>query len=105
MIRRLIAAFVAVCFAQPGTQAAMAQSASKAVPQESLNRLTHSSTMRFVSRSGSCVFGTIKAADTHAITVEQSGPDRPSIVLPTATLLQISQGDAPVFSTRSSWSD
>jgi hypothetical protein len=58
--------------------------------------------MMFLSQSGSCVSGTIQNTDIHTITVRSTAG---SVVLKREELLQVRQGDALVFSGRSSWAD
>lgn len=71
--------------------------------KDSLESVTHSSSFKFVQRDGTCVFGKISKADTASITVQPF--QKSSITIPRESLLQISQGNALLFTARSSWAD
>jgi hypothetical protein len=71
--------------------------------KDSLEDVTHSSSFRFVHRDGTCVFGKLSKADTTSVTVQPY--HKPSITIPREGLLQISQGNALLFTARSSWAD
>jgi hypothetical protein len=81
---------------------AFAQS-SNATSTEPLNGITHSSLLTFKERSGGCVFGRIKQADASSVTVRTDKNE--SVILKRDDLLQVTQGNAPLFSGRSSWAD
>jgi hypothetical protein len=78
-----------------------------AVAQESdtgpLGRVTHSATLLFVQRDRSCITGRIMSADANTIAVQPSNGTL--IRLEKGHLLQVVQGNALLFSARSSWSD
>jgi hypothetical protein len=88
--------------------AALLLAASYAVTQpsrvaDSLDHLTASATLTFIKRDGSCVRGSISKADATTVSVQTL--DKSEIVLQRDSLLQVSQGDALLFSARSSWAD
>ena len=68
-----------------------------------LNEIGHDSTLKFALRNGSCVFGSIKQFDPANVTIAKLS--NPPQVIPLSQIVQASQGDAIVFSTRSSWTD
>ena len=72
-------------------------------PPNGLGQVTHSATLTFFLRDGSCVFGTIAKADAKILTVNPASGKPVSIKRD--DLLQVSQGGALLFSARSSWSD
>ena len=76
----------------------VAQSAS-----DCLNHVTGSATFTFVRRDGTCVTGRITKADTKTITVQPFM--LPPITLERGSLLQVIQGNALLYSARSSWAD
>lgn len=80
---------------------------SLAVGQESgagpLGRVTHSATFLFFQRDRTCIMGRITSASANSVTVQQSGGA--SIRLEKNQLLQVVQGNALLFSARSSWAD
>lgn len=69
----------------------------------SLSHIPHSSTLTFIERDGTCIYGPIASAD--AIKVEVRPYGKPPVSIPRSDLLQISQGDALVFSAVSSWAN
>jgi len=69
----------------------------------SLDSVTHSASFKFVEREGTCICGKILKADTRSITVQSF--EKPSITLQKEDLLQVSQGNALLYSARSSWAD
>jgi hypothetical protein len=72
-------------------------------PAKSLDGVTHQSSLVFLQRDGTCVEGTIAKADAGSIMVRR--PQGAQVVLPREALLEAAQGDALVFSARSSWAD
>jgi hypothetical protein len=78
-----------------------------AVAQESdagpLGRVTHSATFLFVQRDRSCITGRITSADANTIAVQPS--NGALIKLEKVQLLQVMQGNALLFSARSSSAD
>jgi len=70
---------------------------------ESLNHVTGSATFTFIRRDGTCVTGRIAKADTKSMTIQPFG--LPPITLERGSLLQVIQGNALLFSARSSWAD
>ncbi len=71
--------------------------------KDSLESVTHSSSFKFVERDGACVYGKISKADATSITVQPF--EKPPITLHKDDLLQVSQGNALLYSARSSWTD
>jgi hypothetical protein len=71
--------------------------------RDSLKRVTHSASLTFMRKDGTCVDGPISKIDPKTVTVQQY--QKPPILIPRQDLLQVSQGDALVFSARSSWAD
>jgi len=72
-------------------------------PAKALDSVTHSATMTFVRKDGTCIRGLISKTDAITITVQ---PFRQTpVILDWASLLQVYQGDALVYSARSSWQD
>lgn len=69
----------------------------------SLSSVSHSATLTFVQRDGTCMRGTITKADAISVTVEPF--KQQPITLQRDNLLQVSQGNALLFSARSSWTD
>jgi len=63
----------------------------------------HSASLRFMRKDGSCVDGPISKIDPKSVTITQSA--QPPVSIQRNDLLQVSQGDALVFSARSSWAD
>jgi hypothetical protein len=76
----------------------LAQTAS-----DPLTGVTHDATLTFVQRNGTCVRGTILKFDTASVTVVPF--KQPPVTLARNSLLQVNQGNALLFSGRSSWSD
>ncbi len=72
-------------------------------PSGTLEGTSHSSTLIFVTKDGTCLRGTVSKADAASITV-QPFKQQP-VRLQRDTLLQVSQGNALLLSTRSSWLD
>lgn len=68
-----------------------------------LDRVSHSSTFNFVERNGTCVRGTVSEANAKTVTVDSLG--KTSITFQKGDLLQVSQGNALLYSVRSSWAD
>lgn len=77
---------------------AFAQTGSSALAD-----VTHAATLTFIQRDGTCVRGTISKFDATSITVEPF--KRPPVMLQRESLVQVSQGNALLFSGRSSWTD
>jgi hypothetical protein len=63
----------------------------------------HSASLTFIKKDGSCVDGPISKIDPKSVTISQSA--QPPVTIQRNDLLQVSQGDALVFSARSSWAD
>jgi hypothetical protein len=96
--RRCILCFVLLLF--------FLQCCGFAFPQSSpdaLKGVTHSSSLTFVLRNGICLDGPISKIDAKAITILQN--QKPPITVQREDLLQVNQGDALLFSARSSWAD
>jgi hypothetical protein len=81
-----------------------------ALPQKApdmLNGVTHAASFIFAKRDGTCLQGTISKVDAKAVTVVVY--DRPghsvNVEVQRGDLLQVNQGDALLFSARSSWAD
>jgi len=70
---------------------------------DQLQKAGESSTLTFVMRDGACLRGTVAKADAASITVQPF--KQKSVGLRRDELLQVSQGNALVFSARSSWLD
>jgi hypothetical protein len=68
-----------------------------------LDNVTHSSSFKFVQRDGTCIYGKVSKADASSVTVQPF--EKPPITLQKDTLLQVSQGNALLYSARSSWAD
>jgi hypothetical protein len=68
-----------------------------------LDSVTHTASFKFVERGGACVYGKILKADAASITVQPS--DKPPLTLEKQSLLQVIQGNALLYSARSSWAD
>jgi hypothetical protein len=71
--------------------------------QDSVEGITNSSSFKFVQRDGTCIFGKILKADATSVTVQPF--QKPSTTIPREDLLQIIQGNALLFTARSSWAD
>jgi hypothetical protein len=69
-------------------------------PSQSVPR---SGRLTFMRKDGSCVDGPISKIDPKSVTISQSA--QPPITIQRNDLFQVSQGNALVFSARSSWSD
>lgn len=68
-----------------------------------LDRVTHAASLTFIERNGSCLRGTVVKADASTVTVE---PFRqPPVTLKRDDIIQVSQGNAYIYSARSSWAD
>jgi hypothetical protein len=65
--------------------------------------VSHSASLTFTKRDLACVEGPISKADVHTVTIQPY--KKPPIVIPREDLLQVSQGDALLFSAISSWND
>lgn len=68
---------------------------------DSVKRVSRRSTLTFMVQNGTCIYGTPLGIDNTQITVQQDG--KPSITIKRADLLQISQGDALLFTVFNSW--
>lgn len=77
--------------------------ASAQTGSASLNHISRSSTLTFVQRDGTCIRGAIVKAD--ATTIEVEPFKQAPVILRRSNVLQVSQGDALVYSGRSSWND
>jgi hypothetical protein len=66
-------------------------------------RVPPSTSLTFMKRDGSCVTGPILKIEPKRITIQQ--PPSAPVAIERNDLLQASQGDALVFSARSSWAD
>ncbi len=63
----------------------------------------HDSTLTFVLRDKTCLFGTVDHADAKSITVAEAHAGK--VTIESERILQVRQGDAVVLTARSSWSD
>ncbi len=72
-------------------------------PADPLQKTGESSTLTFVMKDGACVRGTVVKADSASVRVQPL--KQKALDLRRDELLQVSQGNALVFSARSSWSD
>jgi hypothetical protein len=82
------------------------QSSGLAFPQKahhSSQGSVHSASLTFMRKDGSCVDGPISKIDPKSVTISQSA--QPLVTIQRNDLLQVSQGNALVFSARSSWAD
>jgi hypothetical protein len=68
-----------------------------------VERAAPSTSLTFVKRDLSCVTGPIAKIEPKMVTIQQ--PQSASVTIERNSLLQASQGDALVFSARSSWAD
>jgi hypothetical protein len=75
---------------------------SQKAHHDSLQRVPRSTSLTFMRKDGSCVDGPISKIDPKSVTVAQSAQP---VTIVRNDLLQVSQGDALVFSARSSWAD
>jgi hypothetical protein len=66
-----------------------------------LGGISHSSTLTFMAKDGSCFYGPIAKIDPKSVTITA----QPPVTIQRNDLLQVSQGNALVFSARSSWAD
>jgi hypothetical protein len=66
-----------------------------------LQRVPHSASLTFIRKDGSCVDGPISKIDPKSVTITA----QPPVTIQRSDLLQVSQGNALVFSARSSWAD
>jgi len=66
-----------------------------------LQRVPHSASLTFIRKDGSCVDGPISKIDPKSVTITS----QPPVTIQRKDLLQVSQGNALVFSARSSWAD
>lgn len=82
---------------------AIAFAKGQSTTTDALNHVTRSATFEFVEQGGTCVWGTIAAADASTITVDRQ-PNGP-VTIRRNNLLQVSQNGALLFSARSSWAD
>jgi len=82
---------------------------SAAVPARSwpkhraANPAPHSASITFLQKSGACISGPILKIEPKTLTVRQ--PPNPSILIQRANLLQATQNNSLLFSSRSSWAD
>lgn len=76
---------------------------ASAVHGDTLDQVTRSATFSFLQRNGVCTLGTIAKVDSAAITVNSSA--KLPVTITRDTLLQVGQGNALLYSARSSWSD
>jgi hypothetical protein len=65
--------------------------------------VTHSASLTFMKKDGACVDGPISKIDPKTVTVQQF--QKPPVMIQRNDLLQVSQGDALIYSARSSWAD
>lgn len=86
-----------------GTALLFAVRAEGQAGSKALDSVTHSSSFKFVERNGTCLYGKISGADATSITVQPF--KKPPIAIQKAGLLQISRGNALLYSARSSWAD
>lgn len=63
----------------------------------------HDSTLEFVLRDKTCIYGTVEHADANSITLAEA--KNKEVTIEAERVLQVRQGDAVVLSARSSWSD
>jgi hypothetical protein len=77
--------------------------AAAQTPPDTLASVTHSATFTFMERDGTCVRGRIAKAEATTVTVQPSR--MPPVTLQRAKVLQVSQGNALLYSARSSWAD
>jgi hypothetical protein len=91
------AAFIALFFTTIGAVTQQSRVAG------SLDHVTRSAAFTFMQRNGKCVTGNISQADAATITVQQL--DKSSIAIQRDALYQVIQGNALLFSARSSWAD
>jgi hypothetical protein len=75
---------------------------SQATP-DTLRGVSHSASLAFLKRDGTCVEGPISKVDAQAVTIQPY--QKPPISIQREDLLQVRQGDALVFSAVSSWDD
>ena len=68
-----------------------------------LDQVGHAASLLFMKRDSQCVQGVLEKSDAATVTVKRV--NLPDVTLERADLLQISQGNALVFSGRSSWAD
>lgn len=66
-----------------------------------LEHVSHASSLEFMLRDGTCVYGPFSKVTATEITVHPYG--EPSMPIQKADLLQISQGNALLFTTFNSW--
>jgi hypothetical protein len=66
-------------------------------------RVPPSTSLTFMKRDGSCVTGPILKIESKRVTIQQ--PQSAPVTIERKDLLQVRQGDALVFSSRSSWAD
>lgn len=66
-------------------------------------RISHSSSLTFEKLDGTCIVGQIAKVNASAITVQQYG--KPSAIIQRSSLLEISQGNALLFTSLNSWSN
>lgn len=68
-----------------------------------LRHVSHSATLTFVQRDGTCIDGSISEITATTITVQSHG--KPLLTIGHADLVQISQGSALLFTASNSWSN
>ena len=71
--------------------------------RDTLNGVSHSASLTFLKRDGTCVSGPIAGVDEKAVTVHPYGKE--PVKIQRTDLLQVSQGDALLFTAVSSWAD
>jgi hypothetical protein len=76
---------------------------SQRAHRDSLQRAPRSTSLTFMRKDRSCVDGPIAKIDPTVVTIQQN--QKPPVTLQRSDLLRVSQGDALVFSARSSWAD
>ena len=70
---------------------------------DALGSVTHSSSFTFLQRDGTCVYGKVSKADATSVIVQPF--DKPPVTLQSGSLLQVRQGNALLYTARSSWAD
>ena len=69
---------------------------------QSIDHISHDTSLDFTLRDGKCGRGSILNSDASAVTIKKYDAVQ---VIPRNSILQIAQGDALLFSARSSWQD
>ena len=70
---------------------------------DSLRQVSHSSSLVFMERDGTCIDGPVSKLSAKTITVQPNG--KSMVTIKRADLLQISQGDALLFTATNTWSN